>query len=216
MNTEIYAILKDRILYMEYPPGRILNEKVLAKEFNMSRTPLREVLMRLEWDKLVRILPRTGTLVTEIEFYLMMHTYQVRFEIEELVGRLAAENCRGEHFEKIDAIMERCNALYEDRSRRKLVEIDKAFRNLLLDASGNPVLKDTSGYLYTITQRLWYTILDRGHWPEEVKHVHDEIIETRKTWTANDPKAAGEFRKQALVRHFEMIRSKFLGTSNPY
>ena len=82
MNPEIYEILKDRILFMEYRPGHILNEKVLAEEFKMSRTPLREVLMRLEWDMLVRILPRTGALVTEIEFYLMMNTYQVRFEVE--------------------------------------------------------------------------------------------------------------------------------------
>lgn len=211
MNPEIYEILKDRILYMEYQPGHILNEKVLAEEFKMSRTPLREVLMRLEWDMLVRILPRTGALVTEIEFYLMMHTFQVRFEIEGLVGRLAAENCKDEHLKKIDAIIENCNPLYGKRNCRKLVEVDIEFRNLLFKAAHNPVLKETSTNLYTITQRLWYTILDRGNWDDEVKNVQNEIMGTKKSWEDGDPKRAGAFRKDALTRHFELIRGKFWG-----
>ena len=214
MNPKIYGTLKDRILYMEYQPGHILNEKVLAEEFKMSRTPLREVLMRLEWDMLVRILPRTGALVTEIEFYLMMNTYQVRFEIEGLVGRLAAENCKDVHLEKIDAIIEKCNPLYEERNRRKLVEVDKEFRNLLLKAANNPILEETSINLYTITQRLWYTILDRGNWDDEVRNVQNEISDTKKSWVAGDPKQAGMFRKDALIRHFELIRGKFLGASH--
>jgi len=214
MNPKIYEILKDRILYIEYQPGHILNEKVLAEEFKMSRTPLREVLMRLEWDKLVRILPRTGALVTEIEFYLMLNTYQVRFEIEGLVGRLAAENCKDAHFKKIDAIIEKCNPLYEEPNYRKLVEVDKEFRNLLLKTANNPVLEETSTNLYTITQRLWYTILDRGNWDEEVRNVHTEISDTKKSWEDGDPKHAGKFRKDALIRHFELIRGKFLGTSH--
>jgi DNA-binding GntR family transcriptional regulator len=214
MNLKIYEILKDRILYMEYPPGHILNEKVLAEDFKLSRTPLREVIMRLEWDMLVRILPRTGALVTEIEFYLMMHTYQVRFEIEELVGRLAAENCKEEHLQKIDTIIEKCTPLYAERNCRKLVEIDKEFRELLLTAASNPVLKETSTYLYTITQRLWYTILDRGNWEDEVRNVQDEIRGTKQSWQDDTPKRAGEFRKNALIKHCELIRAKFWGTSN--
>lgn len=58
MNIEIYTQIKDRILYMDYKPGEILNEKSLAEEFGVSRTPLREILTRLEWEKLVRVLPR--------------------------------------------------------------------------------------------------------------------------------------------------------------
>lgn len=213
MNREIYETLKDRILFMEYPPGHILNEKVLADEFRMSRTPLREVLMRLEWDKLVRILPRTGALVTEIEFYQMMNTYQVRFEVEGLVGRLAAESWAQEHLEAIDAIARRCDALRGERNDRELVAVDKVFRDLLLQAANNPVLAETSTRLYTITQRLWYSTIGRGMWDDEVACVHHEIIETRDTWTAGDPVRAGQFRKDALIRHFELIRDKFLGTA---
>lgn len=215
MNREIYETLKDRILFMEYLPGHILNEKVLADEFGMSRTPLREVLMRLEWDKLLRILPRTGALVTEIEFYQMMHTYQVRFEVEGLVGRLAAENWTQAHLDAIDAAAEGCRALHAKPDGRALVGADKTFRDVTLAAANNPVLAETSAGLYTITQRLWYATIERGSWDAEVDCVCNEIIETRDTWTAGDPVAAGQYRKDALIRHFEQIRDKFMGASHP-
>jgi DNA-binding GntR family transcriptional regulator len=51
MNREIYRTIKDRILFLEYKPGQILNENTLAEEFGVSRTPLREVLSRLVWAR---------------------------------------------------------------------------------------------------------------------------------------------------------------------
>ena len=97
MNKEIYSLLRDRILSMEYKPGEILNEQKLAKEFGVSRTPLREALTKLEWDKLVRVLPRIGSMVTEIEFQKMVNVFRIRFELEDLAGCLAAENIRWGH-----------------------------------------------------------------------------------------------------------------------
>ena len=67
MNEDIYRTLRERIIYLVYDPGQILKEQVLAKEFGVSRTPLRTVLFRLEWEHLVKILPRTGILVAELE-----------------------------------------------------------------------------------------------------------------------------------------------------
>jgi DNA-binding GntR family transcriptional regulator len=68
MNPDIYREIKRRILFLEYEPGQILNENVLAREFGVSRTPMREVLYRLSWEQLARIIARTGTMVTQIEF----------------------------------------------------------------------------------------------------------------------------------------------------
>ena len=56
MNREIYRTIKNRILFLEYNPGQILNENTLAEEFGVSRTPLREVLSKLVWEHLARIL----------------------------------------------------------------------------------------------------------------------------------------------------------------
>jgi len=57
MNQQIYQKILNRILFFEYVPGQILNENALANEFGLSRTPLRDVLSRLEWEQLVKIIP---------------------------------------------------------------------------------------------------------------------------------------------------------------
>ncbi len=97
MNRNMFNILRDRILYMEYQPGQILNENILAKEFGVSRSPVRHVLNRLEWEQLLRIIPRTGSMVTEIEFNKIMHVFQVRFECEVLEIQLAADQLNETH-----------------------------------------------------------------------------------------------------------------------
>ena len=211
MNHEIYRIIKDRILFLEYKPGQILNEKTLAEEFGVSRTPLREVLSRLVWEQLARILPRTGTMITEIEFQKMMHVFQIRFEIEGLVGRLAAENVTDDHLDKIDKIRQECSQLLDRKNRKDLVNIDFKFRDVLYDAADNPVLRDISQYLYDLTLRLWYTTSERGDWVAEVNPLLDEIEQTHKALSRRDSQEAGKLRREFLIKHFARIRSKFLG-----
>ena len=99
MNPDIYREIKCRILLLEYAPGQILNENVLAGKFGVSRTPMREVLYRLSREQLVRVIPRTGIMVTQIEFQTMMYTYQTRLGIEGEVGRRCAELATDDHLD---------------------------------------------------------------------------------------------------------------------
>ncbi len=211
MNKDIYKALKDRILFMEYQPGQILNENVLAKEFRVSRTPMREILYRLEWEQLVRILPRTGTMITEIEFQKMLNSYQTRVEIEGLVGRMAAEHISPNHLEGIAAVREDCRKLEAEKDRKALADVDFSFRNILYEAAGNPILKDISELLYQITFRIWYLTMDRGDWKAEVRSMANEITETMQALEKNKPAATGDIRHRHLLSHIERIQAKFFG-----
>jgi len=209
MNVDIYRTILHRILFFEYPPGRILNENLLAKEFGVSRTPLREVLNRLEWEQLVRIIPRTGTIVTEIEFQKMTQVFQIRLEIEDLAGRLAAQQVTDDQLEKIEKIKQECEALKEHRSQRALVETDFKFRDILYDAANNPVLRDISQYLYHLTIRLSYILFERGEWDEGVRASLDEYEQVYEALARKDSAAAGSLRREWLRTHIERIKGKF-------
>ena len=211
MNPDIYQEIKRRILFLEYVPGQILNENVLAKEFGVSRTPMREVLYRLSWEQLARIIARTGTMVTEIEFQKMMHTYQTRLGIEGEVGRLCTELATDDHLAEIRNIRRDCSALTDKKDPGALVEIDRRFRRALHEAAGNPVLKSISDQLYTLTFRLWYVTLDKGDWQEEIREVLTEIDDTLTCMEARDGMETASTRRDALMRHFDRIRAKYLG-----
>lgn len=211
MNKDIYETIKRKILFLEYQPGQILNENILAKEFQVSRTPMREVLFRLEWEQLVRILPRTGTMVMEIEFQKMLHGYQTRVEIEALVGRMAAEQFTPDHLKAIAAIGEDCGKLADNKNREALAEIDFRFRDVLYQAANNPVLKDISELLYQMTFRIWYLTMGKGDWKAEVRSLAKEIDETRQALENDNPAATGEIRRTHLLSHIERIQAKFFG-----
>ncbi|MFO7990597.1 MAG: GntR family transcriptional regulator [Thermodesulfobacteriota bacterium] len=205
----MYQILRERILYMEYQPGQILNENVLAQEFQVSRSPVRNVLNRLEWEQLVRIIPRTGSMVTEIEFNKIMHVFQVRFECEVLEIQLAANQLDDSHLIRLKEIKERCAALFDNKDRKAMAAVDADLRNLIHDAAGNPVLKEISDRLYTQTFRLWYGAMDKGDWNEEVSSMVEEIGNLSDLIRARDTKSMGPFRRKVLTDHFDRMRRKF-------
>jgi DNA-binding GntR family transcriptional regulator len=205
----MFNILRDRILYMEYQPGQILNENVLAQEFEVSRSPVRNVLNRLEWEQLVRIIPRTGSMVTEIEFNKIMHVFQVRFECEVLEIQLAANQLNDSHRIVLKTIKERCAALFDNKDRKALVAVDTDLRNMIHEAAGNPVLKEISDRLYAQTFRLWYGAMDKGDWNEEVSSMVEEIRKLSDLIPGRDTKAMGAFRRKVLTDHFDRMRRKF-------
>ena len=70
----VYDLLRDEILSLTLPPGSPIDEVQLAERFSMSRTPIREALVRLAGEGLVDTLPNRSTIVSNIDF-LNLHTF---------------------------------------------------------------------------------------------------------------------------------------------
>jgi DNA-binding GntR family transcriptional regulator len=209
MNKKIYNLVRERILSMEYKPGKILNEQKLAKEFGVSRTPLREALTKLEWEKLVRVLPRTGSMVTEIEFQKMVNVFQIRFELEDLAGRLAAENVREEHLDQLLTLKQACEQMKDEIDHTALATIDNKLRKIVYNAAGNDILTEISDFLYSLTQRLWSLMFKKGNWEGELKAIIREMDLTHKVLSEGDQENAGDTRRRLLDEHVQRIKGNF-------
>lgn len=88
-NEELYQTLRHRIFTEEYAPGQKLSENALSREFNCSRTPVREALKRLEADLLVVVKPQSGTYVRRHFSKDNRELIEVRAYLEALAFRLA-------------------------------------------------------------------------------------------------------------------------------
>jgi DNA-binding GntR family transcriptional regulator len=217
MKLEIYTRLRKRILYLEYEPGSILNEQKLAQEFSVSRTPLRTVLFRLEWEHLIKILPRTGIQVTELEMNRIMDVYQARLELEEVIGRLAAARFSQPHFDRLDGLLHESERLLDHKAPEALAAVDFAIKTLFHEAAANPYLTEMSERLYALTFRLWYFNLIKmslSEWREEVISIKKELADLSTVLTQNTPNDVGRTRKRHLLEHLERIRSKFFSLSD--
>lgn len=209
MNQEIYDELKRRILFFEYSSGEMLNEKAIAAELGVSRTPIREAFLKLEWEKLVTIMPRAGIMVTKVEFLQTRDIFLVRVPIEGLVGKLAATKITTHHLSDLQKLRKTCVEILETNSHDGLIHVDLELRNILADAADNIPLKEISDHLYYQTQRLWSLVFDRTIFGTFVDAEIEEIDQSIAIFSKGDPVEAEEFRKQVIMNHIERISRFF-------
>lgn len=88
----VYRVLKDNIMCLELKPGELLSESDLAKKLNVSRTPIREVLIKLKAEKLIEVKPQAGTYVSQIDWNLIEEAIFIRYNLEKEALREACEN----------------------------------------------------------------------------------------------------------------------------
>ncbi len=213
MKESIYQTMRKRILYLEYKPGQILNEKVLSEEFGVSRSPIKNVLNRLEWEELVRVIPRTGSMVTDIEFSKVMNIYQIRFEIESFEAGLAEEKFSSKHMSQLKDLCDDCQTVLDEKDPKALAQIDAGLRNIIHDAAGNFELEKLSDRLYSQTFRLWYIVMGKNDWHKEVNAVKKELMTILDYFVSGKSKELASIRRNQLIYHVERLRLIFLGTS---
>ena len=90
LADRVYENLKQRILRQEFPCGERLNIAALAKDLNVSNTPVREAISRLEKVGLVKTIPYRGPFVRSLSTSETAEVYDVRISLEVLAARLAA------------------------------------------------------------------------------------------------------------------------------
>jgi len=88
-NTKdhVYRILRSSIMSLDIKPGTFISENDLVKQTNISRTPIREVLKRLENERLIEIIPQTGSRVTYIDKSMIDESLFMRFALEKEIIR---------------------------------------------------------------------------------------------------------------------------------
>lgn len=154
--TEIFAALQGRILRWEYPPGYRFTEDSLCKEFEVSRSPVRETLRMLEEHGLVDKVPYRGCTVKQPDLQAIGELYDVRLILElAVVEQLAARGLPAALADELAAIWRGLGAAssYTEVDGARLADADRAFHEALAAAAGNTTLLDM---LRTINDRLHF------------------------------------------------------------
>lgn len=87
-----YRILKENIMSLELEPGQNINESELSQQLNISRTPIREILMRLKEEHLIEVKPQIGTYVSLLDRHLIEEAFFMRYFLEKEVLKLACSD----------------------------------------------------------------------------------------------------------------------------
>ncbi|MFT4065467.1 GntR family transcriptional regulator [Paraburkholderia sp.] len=190
-TPDIYRVVRDRICSLHYPPGTLLGEGVLAEEFEVSRTPIRQVLQRLEYEGLVETKNGVGTIVSGVDFREYRDTYNFRLRLSEMLGDFCSPADAPQALERIERLIPRATALSSqprnfDEFWAILHELHFAINELIR----NRELRQTHDRCYFQASRVWYNFA-ADLWDEEIEYLNRELEECCRALRAADMRALG-------------------------
>jgi len=144
----VYDQLRDEIVSGRYPPGTRLNESKIAREFDISRIPVREALVRLRENGLVMKHDRRGMFVTELSQEELQRINSVRIILEAEALRLCQSHMTKRQEKKLNTLVEKMDS-WDSGTQLDAADIDIEFHRTLWEAAGNPYLSDTLDSLTT-------------------------------------------------------------------
>jgi DNA-binding GntR family transcriptional regulator len=101
-REEVYRLLRKDILSCTLSPGQDLHEIGLAERFGLSKSPIRDALIRLEGDRLVTVTPRKGYRVAPVSLTDADELFQFRSMVEEAAVQLAASSCSPQQLRQLN------------------------------------------------------------------------------------------------------------------
>ncbi len=142
LADRVYENLKQRILKQEFPSGERLNIAAIAKDLDVSNTPVREAVSRLEKVGLIKIVPYRGPYVRSLSESETAEVYDVRISLEALAARLATLHATPSALEEIGRRLTEFEEARRSGDFDEVLQADLHFHQSIAQASGNRTLID--------------------------------------------------------------------------
>lgn len=204
LGDRVYEALRRDILTGNLKPGEPLSEKLLAKHYGGSRTPIREAAIRLVQDNLIRIIPKKGYFVTHISVRDLDQLCEYRAWLE---GACAEAAVKTRHDPELINQM-KTYALVQYRSGNRdefwaFVKADSAFHLGIARLTRNPWFVRNMAAVRTQMERIMYAAVNIAPYGEVTSQEHQQILEAIRR------RDAGKARK-LLRKHILGAKEKML------
>lgn len=170
-----YLALEQQIVTLKLKPGALVNERQLIELSGYGRTPVREAIQKLEWQRLVLVRPRVGLQIAEIQPTDHKAIMAIRLKLEPLLARLAAENADEAQRAALLDCAKAMTAAATAGSFDAFLSADKEFDEILEEACPNPFLISAVAPLQSHSRRMWYARATVGKMDRSVS-LHVAVI----------------------------------------
>ena len=208
-KKEVYETLRFQIVTNTIGPNEILNEKELMEHFEVGRSPLREVLFKLQEEELLITLPRLGYMVSPLDISEVRELVELRRELEGFAGALAAERITPSQLDELSMIIQKEeHESPEGHEAQNISEyFDTQFHHIIYEATGNRKLIKILEALHIIMLRIWFHMGFKSiGFSKQAKNLH-EVLEAL---TNKDPVKARQSMEEHVEIYANKVREKFL------
>jgi DNA-binding GntR family transcriptional regulator len=137
IGAQVHALLRGEIIAGRLLPGAALSEHELSQRFGVSRTPIREALIKLAEDHLVEIFPQYGSFVTRIKLRAVFDSQFIREALECAAVEKAVERIDEARAEELIAVIERQRELHRAGDEDGFFLADERLHALILETAGH-------------------------------------------------------------------------------
>lgn len=208
LSERVYAAFKRDIIHGFFHPGEALSEKELAHRYKASRTPVREAAVRLQNDRLLRIVPNRGYFVAQITLSVLNDIYEFRVAVECAAAELAAAKGATTEALKALTVLAKTSCNPENRgSCARFIEADTAFHVGIATLARNQMLMRAVSEARSQMERIMLAAVDINYFGELPGREHLAILAAIRERDA-------ERARQLMHDHIMQSKDKVLGVAS--
>ena len=205
LTEKAYQTIKDRIVHYQLKPGETLRFSELAEQLEMSQTPVREALAKLDREGLVRRESSRGYVVSSFDLNEIDELYDFRLVLEVEAARRVAEGTEAVVLDRLSRIIEQVGGVIQTGKKEDSLPLEQQFHALILEASRNRFLYLTG---QGVLERIWmiqnFNILTSDRLIDAHLH-HQDIL---NAFRDKDPELAGTLMHQHIKQAKEHIMAR--------
>jgi DNA-binding GntR family transcriptional regulator len=203
LNNWAYRIIKNQILNFEVKAGEQLRVEALADRMGISRTPIREALLRLVNEGLVKAESRVGYFVRGMTKRDLIELFELREILESYAAEKAAALMRDDELEYLQTLHEKSVQAVKQSKLLKFVELEIKLHNLIIEKSDNRRLFEMLESLKDLTYRERVLSVESMDNLKASLKEHSEVVEALNS---KNGKLAG----QKMKKHIQSVKSRLL------
>ncbi len=204
LGQKIFQKIRQDIIQGKYSREEELRELLIASEMGVSRTPVREALRQLEREELVTIIPNKGTYVVGVTIQDMKDIYEIRFSLEGLCARRAADIASQEQLEALEEILYLTEYHMRRGHEQQTVELSGKFHEILYKAGGSRMMTRILQNYYLYLEQVRRVLFANPGSIEEAVSEHRQIFLAVKE---QDGEKAERTVKQHIANTMKQIDS---------
>lgn len=179
LREKVAALLREAIIQQKIKPGERITELEIASRYGLSRTPIREAFRQLESEGFLKIIPRKGAIVAELDEKDIRDFYEIKAVLEGYAARVAAERITDvgiAQLERLNRKMKECAAKKDIAS---LTKNHNEFHNFILELCGNDKITTVVSNLVQQFLRFRFFV-SSGSCLSRMHSEHDKIVAALK------------------------------------
>ncbi|MFE6764159.1 GntR family transcriptional regulator [Streptomyces sp. NPDC057689] len=201
----VYAHVKDAVLDRRYEGGTLLTEGGLAEAVGVSRTPVREALLRLEVEGLLKLYPKKGALVLAVSAQEIADVVETRLLVEEFAARKAVP-ASPQVISRLEGLLEEQRQFSEAGDLATVSVKDRCFHAEIVRHAGNEILSRLYDQLRDRQLRMGVAVME-AHPDRIAANIaeHSELLEAIR---AGDAEGAAQVVRRHVGRVKVLVRGE--------